>query len=208
MAPRPLAAATATAAALVLLAGCTGGGGEEPEPEPGAASSATTSTLADVDVASLPVHRGEFCGLVAKGAPQAALDGEVEETVEYGVGEEAEVVPGTTDVSGEYSCTFTAADGTAARAWVFAPPVTPDRARRLTRAARDRDCRERDGSYGRPSVSLVCRSGKRLQVSHRGLFGDAWLACSLAAPAAGADRADLVARADAWCLSVAEAAAS
>jgi hypothetical protein len=207
MATRPRAAATATAAALVLLAGCTSGG-EEQEPPPEAASSTTPSTLADADVTSLPVQRGEFCGLVAEGAPQAALDGEVDEAAEYGVGEEAEIVPGTTDVSDEFSCTFTGADGTAARAWVFAPPVTRDRARGLVREARGEGCEEPEqaGRFGTPSVALVCREGERLTASYRGLFGDAWLACSVSG--SSASRADLLARTEQWCLAAAEAAAS
>jgi hypothetical protein len=62
-------------------------------------------------------------------------------------------------------------------------------------------------SYGAPSLALVCPAGNRLWASFRGLFGDAWLACSLSVPAAvGED--ELLDRAGRWCVAVAQAASS
>ena len=58
----------------------------------------------------------------------------------------------------------------------------------------------------RPSVALICPAGDRRWASFRGLFGDAWLACSLSAPATLGDQ-ELLDRAGRWCVAVAEAAA-
>ena len=60
---------------------------------------------------------------------------------------------------------------------------------------------------GAPSVALVCPAGDRTWASFRGLFGDAWLSCSLAAPAQLGEK-ELLDRAGRWCVAVAQAASS
>ena len=45
--------------------------------------------------------------------------------------------------------------------------------------------------------------GKSVEASYRGLFGDAWLACSLTAPG---ERDAVLEKAGAWCVAAARAA--
>ena len=75
-------------------------------------------------------------------------------------------------------------------------------------AASRESCTQPAGAppYGSPSLALVCPAGNRTWASFRGLFGDAWLSCSLSAPATLSE-ADLLDRAGRWCVAVAEAAA-
>jgi hypothetical protein len=54
--------------------------------------------------------------------------------------------------------------------------------------------------FGRRTVAVTCRSGDGPTTTYQGLFGDAWLSCSLS----GSD-AEATAR---WCLAVARAAAA
>ena len=113
------------------------------------------------------------------------------------------------DVAHEFGCTWRRTDGSTARAWVFTPPVTAGRARALARTtASTPGCSEVADApaFGRPSAAVVCRADGTLEASYRGLFGDAWLSCALAAPVSPADRADLVDRAGRWCVAVATAA--
>jgi hypothetical protein len=63
-------------------------------------------------------------------------------------------------------------------------------------------------AFGSPSVAVGCRAGRTLTAAYHGLFGDAWLSCSLAVPVGGAARADLVDRAGRWCVAVAAASGS
>jgi hypothetical protein len=96
-----------------------------------------------------------------------------------------------------------------ARAWVFAPPVTPDEARALAAAAaRERGCRALPDApaFGSPTAAIACTGGGDQRVSFRGLFGDAWLACSLSAPTSERDQDALADRAGRWCVAVARAA--
>jgi hypothetical protein len=103
-----------------------------------------------------------------------------------------------------------------ARSWVFVPPVTPARAAQLAAAARRMpDCASISAAkFGAPAVGTLCHGGERTTVTYRGLFGDAWLACSLDAPitpdkpagASGAADKALVARAGIWCVRVATTA--
>ncbi len=59
-------------------------------------------------------------------------------TAHYDSGDRVPLATGLTDVSHEFDCTFDAADGTQARAWVFAEPVTAAVGRSIVREA----CRE------------------------------------------------------------------
>lgn len=163
--------------------------------------------LADFDSSAAVVQRGAFCDLIPDEAVDEALDGAEADLTAYDNGAETDALPGG-DVAHEYGCRF-AADGSEARAWVFAPPVTEKRAQALVKASSTRGCRaEPDApAYGEPSVALVCASGDRREVSYRGLFGDAWLTCSLAAPS-GAQEGDQVERAGRWCVAAAQAASA
>ncbi|TWH03150.1 hypothetical protein L615_001200000190 [Nocardioides sp. J9] len=162
--------------------------------------------LADFDTTTTVVQRAPFCELVDPEAVTEAIDDEGELT-DYANGEEAEALPGG-DVSHEYGCVWSTSVAEA-RAWVFAPPVTPQRARELVRTAAPRGCTVRDGApaFGTPSVSTTCTRGQQRTVSWRGLFGDAWLTCTLT-QGVGAPEAAQVERTGRWCVAVARAASA
>ena len=159
--------------------------------------------LADFDSTASVVQRAPFCELVADEAVADALGGDGELTA-WNNGEQAAAVPGG-DVAHEYGCAWTGS-GVEARAWVFAPPVTRARAEELAKAAPAKGCTTTAGAaaFGAPSLATTCTSGEKRTVSWRGLFGDAWLTCTLSQGVA-APEADLVARAGRWCVAVAQA---
>lgn len=163
--------------------------------------------LTDFDTTQLVARRTAFCGDVPDRVVTEALDGDPAAETAYGNGDRVKVAGGSRDVAHEFSCSWNAPDGTVARAWVFAPPVTPERARSLVTGARKTDgCAPVAGApaYGVPSLALVCEKGDTRVVSHRGLFGDAWLTCELTAPASVA-RAAQQDRAGRWCVGIATA---
>ncbi|KAA1424287.1 hypothetical protein [Nocardioides antri] len=169
----------------------------------------TGTALDDYDTSTVTLSRGPFCDRIPEEALAEALDGDAATTTTYANGEAADLAPGVRDVAHEYGCHVAGDRGAVVRAWLFAPPVTRSRAQALAdEAASRRSCTRPAGApaYGEPSVALVCPAGSRRWVSFRGLFGDAWLACSLAAPAALAEQ-ELLDRAGRWCVAVAEAAA-
>src|SRR5699024_4954576 len=96
-----------------------------------------------------------------------------------------------------------------ARAWVFVPEVTKQRAKELVDAAgRTEGCRLADGKeFGAPGTGRVCRTGGETEASYRGLFVDTWLACSLTHHGPQLDRDGLLREAGEWCVSAAGAVA-
>ena len=121
-------------------------------------------------------------------------------------GQRARITDDVTDVVHEFGCTWSAG-ASRAEAWVFVPPVTRERARTLADLARERaGCTAVAGAaaYGDPSAATSCRADAGIEVSYRGLFGDAWLACALTAP--GGEQQELTDRAGRWCAAVATAA--
>lgn len=170
----------------------------------------TSTPLTDYDTTTVTLGRAPFCDRLPEEAIAEALDGEVGRTTTYGSGQSAQLAPGLEDVAHEYGCRIEGAGPAELRAWVFAPPVTRAQALDLVAEAADRPSCSRPSqapAYGSPSVALVCPAGKVQWASFRGLFGDAWLTCSLAAPA-GLSQADLLDRTGRWCVAVARAAAS
>jgi hypothetical protein len=194
-------AAVVAAALLALtpaLAGCSGD--DEPEAAP---PTAEPTSLADFATDSLAVARESFCAQVAPAAVEDALGAEPAKADEWVNGDRA-TVGGVTDVVHEYGCRWRAPGGTAVSGWVFAPPVAPGQATALRRqAARAEGCRTVAGApaYGSRSVAVRCDDGS---TSFHGLFGDAWLSCSVTAPEAGPDLE--ITRVGRWCVSVAQAA--
>ena len=185
---------------------------EEARPEPPAYAS---TALEDYDTSTVALSRAPFCDRLSDEAVAEALNGTADtdstaEAVTYANGESAEIAPGLEDVAHEYGCRIEGRRGAEVRAWLFAPPVTEERASDLIDEASGRGSCTQPAtapSYGAPSLALVCPAGDRLWASFRGLFGDAWLACSLSVPAAvGED--ELLARAGRWCVAVAQAASS
>jgi hypothetical protein len=194
----------AAAALLLALTACSNGGGEPEADVP----TATPTPLADLATDSLALARESFCARVAPAAVEDALGAPAEDAEEWVNGDRTTVAPGVTDVVHEFGCRWRAADGTAASAWVFAPPVTRGQAAGLRRdAVQAEGCREVAGApaYGSPSVAVRCTGdpgdtggpGGATTTFH-GLFGDAWLSCT--APT------DDLAGAGRWCVSVAQAA--
>ncbi|WP_435745542.1 hypothetical protein [Nocardioides sp. SYSU DS0663] len=181
----------------------------EPPPaaEPDGAGSVSVPRLSEVETRGLAVLRAPFCDGVPAEAVLAALGRPPRTTDTWENGETAPLTPTTTDVAHEHGCRWSSGPMTAA-AWVFAPPVTAARAEALGRAAMRRGGCEPVAdapAFGEPSTALLCRSGRRAEVSFRGLLGDAWLVCSLGGRAAG-DADALLARADQWCGAVVTAA--
>ncbi len=170
-------------------------------------TSSTPSPSSSVDLSDLPIDRGAFCDQLDQRNVEDALGGPVSDTSHYDSGDRVALAPGVTDVSHEYDCTFEAADGTEARVWVFAEPVTATVGRTIIRDARaEKGCTVRPDppTFGTPSVGTVCRTTKpdTRSVTLRGLFGDAWLSCRLSTPGP-TDAAETAQRADQWCVRVA-----
>lgn len=206
---RHLAAAAVVATlSLIGISSCQDGGAPA-EQTPSAAS----TPLSAFDTGNVRVIRDAFCSQIGPDAVTEALGGDAESSASYNNGEKARISARVRDVAHEFDCTWIGADGTTAEAWVFAPPVTPERGRLLARtAARDAGpgCTTLATApeFGSPSTAVRCRVHGRLETSFHGLFGDAWLSCSLAAPAADTDQEALLERAGRWCVTVAEAAAA
>ncbi len=187
------------------------GGGDDPEPPEQAAYESTP--LASYDTSTVAVTRAAFCDRLPDEAVSTALGEEPAEDDAYVNGERAAIAAGEEDVAHEYGCRFEAGSGALAEAWVFAPPITPERAEELAAAVREtKGCTPQPEAeeYGAASVALVCAGPQRTFASYRGLFGDAWLTCSLAVPGGPASERltdeRLLDRAGRWCVAVAEAA--
>lgn len=191
-----------TAAAVVLLAGLLGGC-ESDAPTSDAVPTPTHTPLAEVATDTVAVAREGFCERVAPAAVEAAVGGAPDDADAWSNGERAQLAPGVRDVAHEYGCAWTSgagAHGTSARAWVFAPPVTTGEAERLRRSvaqARGCDPLPDAPAFGTHDVAVRCGD----EVAFHGLFGDAWLSCSLGAPGS-----DLLERAEQWCATVLQAA--
>lgn len=202
---RSTTAAAALAGVLLALTGCTD---EEPE-ESSSSPTEQATPLTAVDTREVAVVRDAFCDRISGSAVEAAVGGEVAAMSTYDNGEPVTLADGSRDVAHEFGCEYRAGDRSTARAWVFAPPVTPDRADELVASAEaERGCRV-DGAapaFGRPSVALVCTRGDVVEASYRGLFGDAWLTCTVEVAAGSVDDRDLLARTGRWCVAALEAA--
>ncbi|WP_122816702.1 hypothetical protein [Nocardioides pantholopis] len=167
--------------------------------------------LAEFDTTGLAVRRDGFCDRVDPDRVVEAVGGDPVDELSWTPGDQGP--PGVDDIVHEYGCSWTGPNARTATAWVFAPPVTAKRAAQLSRsAARARGCTPVAGApaYGAESSALVCTSEAQSVVSFRGLFGDAWLVCSLGEPptADPVAVADLEDRAGRWCVAVASAAAA
>ena len=102
---------------VLLLSGCSGS--DDPDPATPAAD-----TIADLEPGSMDVVRVDFCDLVAERAVRAALRGPSTQAESWGNGEKPPLEGASSDVTHEFGCSWTRAGGYAARAWVFARPVT------------------------------------------------------------------------------------
>ena len=193
----------AAVTAGLALTGCSGSPGSDPS-APGPTLAADSGTpLDDVDTGALVVRRAPFCDLIDPAAVTLALGEEPEDVSAYRSGQRTRLSKGVNDVVHEFGCSWTSGRRTA-KAWVFAPPVTRERAASLVRAAgATRGCAQAVGAaaYGQRSTALTCRSRGGTEVRYQGLFGDAWLTCALRSP--DGRREQLVDRAGRWCAAVA-----
>ena len=218
MSPRTVRAAWVRRGLLVpvvTVAVASGACTSSPEPPESSGPSSVAPSDAHLDLSGLPVPRAPFCDALDEAGVAQALDGPVAGTGHYGNGDEIEVRPGQVDVSHEYGCVFEAGEGTQARAWVFARPVSRSEARTLVRRARlGRDCAFPESiGFGSPGLTSVCEvpatdppAGPMVRARLEGLFGDTWMACEVAEPLEAStgqvSRADVVQRADQWCTEV------
>jgi hypothetical protein len=214
------AAPAALLAALLVLPGCSGDAGVSDRRPGGAADSgagapatAEPTPLAEVDTTAATVPREPPCTGLPETAVVTALDGPAAAARRWGNGEPARLTERVRDVAHEWGCAFRSADGTVARAWVFVPPLTPTRAAEVARAVvADQGCRPAPDAppFGAATAARVCREGGAVVAAYSGLFGDAWLSCSLARPRRLVDtplaRDALVAGAGSWCVDVLTAA--
>jgi len=183
------------------------GGSDDPDGDrTSGAEPFETTPLASYDTSSATVTRGAFCAELDGRQVAAALDADPESTTSWLNGDPVEVADGIDDVGHEFGCEYVGADGTVARAWVFAPEVDAELAQRLVRSAgKAPGCEPAGGpAFGDPTLALTCTKDGVAQTSYRGLFGDAWLVCEVVRPA-GATW-DVVDRAGRWCVGVLEAA--
>lgn len=196
---------TAAAVYVGLRDGAPQGDGQAARPSP--SSSPTRTPMASLDLSGLPIERTEFCDRLDEGDVEDALGGPATDTAHYGSGDRVALAPGVVDVSHEYNCTYDAGDGTQARVWVFAEPVTASVGSGIVRDARaESGCRplRKAPTFGTPAIGTICRTTKpeARAVTLRGLFGDAWLSCRLSTPGS-ADVLGTVRRAEQWCVRVA-----
>ncbi len=161
--------------------------------------------LSSYDTMALAVARRDFCARISDEAVLDALGAAAADEGRYGDGDD---LPAGDGVAHEHGCWYDAASGARAAAWVFTPPVTAERAGALVRqAGREDACEAQAGApaYGDPTVAVVCGDAGLVTASYRGLFGDAWLACTLSLPGRTGQQ-ELLDRAGRWCVAVAEAA--
>jgi hypothetical protein len=195
------------AALPLVLAGVSACQEDKPT-EPATVPTAPSTPLESIETTGLAVARADFCERVAPAQAQEALGAEVASSTSYANGEPARLGPGVKDVAHEFGCAWKAADGAVARAWVFAPPVTRARAHDLRDAALRRGCAAAKGSrFGAPSVTTLCTSDEGNEEGYFGLFGDAWLSCTLTLPA-GPTANDQPERTSRWCAAVLLAASA
>jgi hypothetical protein len=186
--------AVACVLASSLLAGCSGSDRTPP------AATAAPTPIARLDLARIRVARAQFCDRVPDAAVRRALGGKPEADDTWANGDPVpNGSPG--DVGHEIGCAWTGADGAAARAWVFARPVTADFAGTLVaQAGKQPGCTSAAASvFGSPALLQTCPVSPGLaRVRRAGLFGDTWLTCEVTGAVATRPRARL----DTWCATV------
>jgi hypothetical protein len=179
-------------------------GNDDPRQVAGPAPFRTTP-LVQLDADRVTISRSPLCEGIDPRQISAAVGGAPETSRAWTNGDRLLVAEGVEDVAHEFGCEYVGADGTLARAWVFAPPVTRGQAHGLARkAAKAAACAAGDGpAFGHPTLALTCPDADgAMRASYRGLFGDAWVVCEVARPA-GATW-EVTDRAGRWCAGVAQ----
>ena len=200
-------------AGLLALSGCSS---DTPTAAP---TSAAPTPIAQLRTGTMAIPRINFCELVPESAVDDALGTKKWLVRSSGNGDRASLSgpastptpnPATTaapatDVLAEHLCSWMPpTGGVQARAWTFAPPVTRTLATQVVAEARtERGCRVTPGPrFGNPTLTQVCRTSDGVRVRHAGLFADTWFSCEVMD--ASADAAVVRARADEWCVQVAQ----
>lgn len=196
------------AGAVAVRTGWPGGADQPSAPTGGPARpAAEPTTLASYDVGGVEVARAPFCERVSPTGIEHALGGPPASNETWDNGDRVRLPDGSRDRVQEYGCTWTAADGTTASAWVFVPPVDRRAARSLAREEPAADCMRIDGDrFGSPSVTWDCPTEGGTQERYAGRLGDAWLTCTLTS--SGVRDAGTDSRTSEWCVAVVEAARS
>jgi len=199
--PSPSRAVRALVVALVATGGAVAAGVVLHSPDPGPTRRPLAARLASVDTTTVVVRRAAWCDDMADTDVHAAVDDTSPEASSWANGDP---LGASRDVAHEFGCSWKGASGVTAAGWVFAPPVTVERAQELVASAQAQPgCAPLTGAaaFGTPWVALTCTAEGATTLSYRGLFGDAWLVCTLGGTTA--PDADL---ADRWCASVLRAA--
>ena len=170
--------------ALVVGGGVVALGSDEEDPTPAEESFATTP-LSEFDASGVVVGRAAFCDELDDRQVSAAIGGDPADSSSWENGDTIDVGSGVEDVAHEFGCRYTAADGTIAQAWVFAPPVDVAGAQRLVKAAgRATGCEAGTGpAFGNPTLALTCTKDGIERASYRGLFGGCLVGLRGCAPA-------------------------
>ena len=187
-----------TLATALVATACSQGGTTPPKAAP--------TPLASLNTSAMQVPRIEFCRLVPSTAVRAALGSKPDSSTSYGNGDEVDLPGVGKEVVHEIGCSWSTDAGASTRAWVFGRPVDAAYARTAIASSRStKGCRVTPGpAYGTPSATQTCRlAGGVTRVRHAGLFGQTWLSCEVSDPAAQV--AAVQARADRWCVEVANA---
>jgi hypothetical protein len=200
-------ALVAVALAAALAGGCSGGDKGSTD----ASATARPTPLAKLDTGTIRIARATFCDQVSSAEVRRALGAKPETDQHWdngdpvpSAGPDGSGPPQAStsgDVGHEVGCAWTTTAGAAARAWVFARPVTADFAATLVaQAGHEAGCTAQQAPhFGAPALLQTCtRAGATERVRRAGLFGDTWLTCELAGPATGHPRARL----DDWCAAV------
>lgn len=192
-----LVAAVIAVTVVVITVGLRGGGDSE-APK---AKRPLSTKLSDLDTTRMTIERASFCSKVPAADVTEALGGKPTDTSSYTSGDKAPLTPKVEDIANEHACGWQGPGGASVAAWVFAPPVTPAMAKQIA-ADVPKGCRSvRTAEFGDPSSAVRC--GQTVTV--RGLFGDAWLSCSLTGRAKEQPAA-ILDRAQRWCATVATSA--
>ncbi|MCW2835635.1 MAG: hypothetical protein JWN68_3588 [Nocardioides sp.] len=192
--------ATAIVGVLLMTTAACSADPEADKPSTESTEATVESTpLAAYDTSEVTVVRAAFCDRISDSAIAVALGSAASDEHSWQPGGR---LPGSKDIGNEFGCSWTAGQVTA-RAWVFAPPITAERAEDLVSESVGPKCTPRRSAppLGGPGLAQSCRLNTGAgPVGISGLVGDAWVSCEIN----GRDDAD-VGLVGEWCVVVLEA---
>ena len=181
-----------------LVSGCSG------SDEPSGPRTTAPTPITKLDLGALRIARAEFCDRLPDSAVRRVLGGNPESDDSWGNGDPVPADGASGQVAHELGCSWTAADGGQALAWVFARPVAASFATTLVHQAQAaKGCTtQATSTFGSPALLQTCqRPGGVVRARRAGLFGDTWLTCEVSLAASVPARTRLE-RLDDWCASV------